>query len=156
MLSAPLRLPLMLRKVHALPAEGDPFSHQERPLEMLTATVAAEATSSGNHAVRGGVRAAAAHDVADGARSAWPAGDRGHLAVGGDAPWRDASHHRQHPSAERRGRVSRAALNAACQRSASFSTRPSAFGNAVPLRAASVGATSAGEAGASYLPGFTP
>ena len=79
------------------PDDDDAFRHEQRSLQHLAAAVAAQPSAGGDHAVARDVGpAAAAHDVADGARRARPAGERRDLAVRRDAPRRNAPHHRQH------------------------------------------------------------
>ncbi len=141
---------------YALAPERDAFGDEERALEVLPAAVPAEPAAGRNHPVRGHIGSAAAHQVADGACGAGPAGECGHFAVGGDPSGRNATHNREHLRPERVGGGTCGPRRAAGQRSASLRTRPSAVGRGVALMEASVGATSAGDAGALYFPGLIP
>jgi len=146
----------VLFQQHTLAAERDAFGDEERALDVLAAAVPAEPAAGGNHPVGGHIGSAAAHEVADGACGAGPAGECGHLTVGGDPSGRNAAHNREHLRAERVGGGTCRPRRAAGQRSASLRTRPSAVGSGVALMEASVGATSAGDAGALYFPGLMP
>ena len=149
-------LPLVVFQQDALAPERDAFGDEERTLDVLPAAVPAEPAAGGTHPVRGHIGSAAAHEVADRAGGAGPAGQCGHLTVGGDPSGRNAAHDREDLRPERVGGGTRGPRRSAGQRSASLRTRPSAVGRGVALREASVGATSAGDAGALYFPGLMP
>src|SRR5436853_4179484 len=74
----------------------DPLGAQQLPLHLQIAAVAAQAAAGRDDAVARDARcAAAAHDVADRARGARLAGERGDVSVGRDAAWWDAAHDRE-------------------------------------------------------------
>src|SRR5262245_43618047 len=82
---------------HAGARHDHALRDEQRSLEHLAAAVAAEPSPGGYHAVARHIGTAAAlHDVADGARGARPAGERGDVAVSRDAPGRDPPHDGEH------------------------------------------------------------
>ncbi len=74
----------------------DAFGCEQPPLDQQIA-VAAQAAAGGHHPVaRHAGAPAAAQDVADGARRRRTSRERGHVAVGGHPPPRNAPDHREH------------------------------------------------------------
>ena len=74
------------------PADHDPFSPEQRPLERRRSAIPAEPAGRRDHAVAGDVlRPAVTHDVADRARGARPAGEFSDIAVGEHPAGRDAA-----------------------------------------------------------------
>lgn len=117
---------------------------------MFAAAVASDAATGRDHAVGRHARPAAAHDVADSARGAGASGQFRHLPVRDHATRGDPADDREDTGSKRvRSLVAPLSHFTTRQRSASLSGRPSAFGSAVPVMAARVGATSPGEAGPS-------
>jgi hypothetical protein len=82
-------------------AHLDSFAPKQFAFELQVAAVAAERAAGADHPVAWGARVAAfTHDVADGPVGARATGERGDVAVGGDAPGRDAADGGEHARAK--------------------------------------------------------
>jgi uncharacterized protein YjbJ (UPF0337 family) len=84
------------------PGHHDAFRLEQRPFQTQVVAVPAQPPAGRDDAVAWHVRTlAGAHDVAHGAGGARPPGQGRHLAVAGDASWRDPPDHAEHAGRER-------------------------------------------------------